>query len=302
MHYLITGGTGFIGQSLIADLLESKHKIIVLSRDKNKVKKLFFGKVRAVENLSEISDDEIIDNIINLAGCPIAAKRWSAKQQEILLNSRIKTTKNIIQLIANLKTKPKTLISASAIGFYGSSGDEELDENSKLGDEFTSHLCNKWECEANKASDFGVRVCVTRFGIVLGKNGGALAKMLPAFKLGLGGKIGSGNQFMSFVHIDDVVLAINFLIKNQNARQNISGVFNLTAPNPVTNYQFTKTLGKILYRPTFFNMKELVVKILFGQMGKALLLNGQRVLPKRLLASGYKFKFENLESALRNIY
>jgi len=297
MNYLITGGTGFVGQKLIANLLESKQKITVLSRDKNKVEKLFFGKVRAVSILLEISNDEIIDSIINLAGEPIANKRWSAKQQEILLNSRIETTQNIIQLIATLKTKPKTLISASAIGFYGSRGDEELDENSKSGDEFTVDLCKKWEFTANKASDFGVRVCLTRFGIVLGQNGGALAKMLPPFKLALGGKIGSGNQFMSFVHIDDAVSAINFLIKNPE----LAGVFNLTAPNPVTNYQFTKTLGKILHRPTFFNMPEFAVKILFGQMGESLLLKGQKVLPKRLLESGYKFKFESLESSLRDI-
>ena len=298
MHYLITGGTGFVGKKLITNLLQSKQQITVLSRDKNKVEKLFLDKVRAVENLSEISNDEIIDNIINLAGEPIANKKWSAKQKEILLDSRIKTTENIIQLIANLKTKPKTLISASAIGFYGSRGDEELDENSKSGgDEFTSYLCKKWEDEANKAGDFGVRVCITRFGIVLGKNGGALAKMIPAFKLGCGGKIGSGNQFMSFVHIDDATSAINFLIKNQE----LTGVFNLTSPNPVQNYQFTKILGKILNRPAFFNMPEFVVKILFGQMGEALLLNGQKVLPKKILEAKYQFEFADLELSLKNI-
>lgn len=301
MNYLITGGTGFVGQKLITNLLESNQQIIVLGRDKKKVEKVFQGKVRAVSSLLEISSDEIIDNIINLAGEPIAAKRWSVKQKEILLNSRIKITQNIIELIANLKTKPKTLISASAIGFYGSRGDEELNESSKSGNEFTSDLCKKWENEANKANQFGVRVCVTRFGIVLGKNGGALSKMLPAFKLGLGGKIGSGNQFMSFVHIDDVVSAINFLIANQNNEQNLSGIFNLTAPNPVTNYQFTKTLGEVLHRPTFFNMPEFAVKILFGQMGEALLLNGQKVLPKRLLDLGYQFAFQGLESSLKNI-
>ena len=297
MHYLVTGGTGFVGQQLIANFLQSNHQITVLGRDRNKILKLFNDKVRAVDSLSKISENEIIENIINLAGEPIANKRWSDKQKEILMGSRVKTTQNIIELISNLKTKPKNLISASAIGFYGRRGDEKLNENSKSGDEFTSKLCNLWESEAKKAKKFGVRVCLARFGIVLGKNGGALSKMLPAFKIGLGGKIASGNQFMSFVHIDDIVAAINFLITNQN----LSGAFNFTVPNPVTNQEFSKTLAKNLSRPAFFDMPEFVVKILFGEMGEALLTNGQKVLPEKLLESGYKFKFTNLELTLQNI-
>ncbi|MES2678217.1 MAG: TIGR01777 family oxidoreductase [Pseudomonadota bacterium] len=295
MSYLITGATGFVGKKLIANLLQNQQKIIVLTRSKSKAEKLFGNQVRVIENLTEISNSEKIDHIINLAGEPIADKRWNEKQKEILVNSRIQNTQNIINLISRLEQKPTTLISASAIGFYGSRGDEELDENSSAGQEFTSDLCQKWEKCANQASSFGVRVCLTRFGIVLGKNGGALAKMLPAFKLGLGGKIGDGQQFMSWIDIDDLVAAINFLIQNQN----LSGVFNFTAPNPITNQQFTKTLAKTLNRPAFFNMPALAVKILFGQMGEDLLLNGQKVLPKRLLASEFKFVCESLESALR---
>jgi uncharacterized protein (TIGR01777 family) len=294
MSYLITGGTGFVGKKLIANLLQNQQKIIVLTRSKNKAEKLFGNQVRVIENLSEIVSSEKIDQIINLAGEPIADKRWNKKQKEILLNSRIQNTQNIINLISRLEQKPATLISASAIGFYGSRGDEELDENSLAGQEFTANLCQKWEECANQASSFGVRVCLVRFGIVLGKNGGALAKMLPAFKLGLGGKIGSGKQFMSWIDIDDLVAAINFLIANQN----LNGIFNVTAPNPVTNQEFTKTLAKTLNRPAFFNMPALAVKILFGEMGEALLLNGQKVLPKRLLASGFRFDCGNLEDAL----
>ena len=294
MSYLITGGTGFVGKKLIANLVQNQQKIIVLTRSKNKAKKLFGSKVRAVENLAEISNSEKIDHIINLAGEPIADKRWNEKQKQILINSRIQNTQNIIDLISRLEQKPKTLINASAIGFYGSRGDEDLDENSCPGKEFTADLCQKWEECANQASGFGVRVCLARFGIVLGQNGGALAKMLPAFKLGLGGKIGNGEQFMSWIDIDDLVAAINFLVANQN----LNGVFNFTAPQPATNQEFATTLAKILNRPAFFNMPALVVKILFGKMGEALLLNGQKVLPKRLLESGFKFGCKNLEVAL----
>ncbi len=294
MSYLITGGTGFVGKKLIANLVQNQQKIIVLTRSKNKAEKLFGSKVRAVENLAEISNSEKIDHIINLAGEPIADKRWNEKQKQILINSRIQNTQNIIDLISRLEQKPKTLINASAIGFYGSRGDEDLDENSCAGKEFTADLCQKWEECANQASGFGVRVCLARFGIVLGQNGGALAKMLPAFKLGLGGKIGNGEQFMSWIDIDDLVAAINFLVANQN----LNGVFNFTAPQPATNQEFATTLAKILNRPAFFNMPALVVKILFGKMGEALLLNGQKVLPKRLLESGFKFGCKNLEVAL----
>ncbi len=295
--YLITGGTGFIGQKLITNLVGQGQQIIVLTRNKNKAEKLFSDKVMVVENLSEILSSEKIDHSINLAGESIADKRWNEKQKEILITSRIQSTQNIIDLISRLEHKPSTLISASAIGFYGSRGDEELDENSSARQEFTSDLCQKWEKCANQASGFGVRFCLARFGIVLGKNGGALAKMLPAFKFGLGGKIGSGQQFMSWIDIDDLVAAINFLIQNQN----LNGVFNFTAPQPVTNQEFTKTLAKILNRPAFFNMPALAVKILFGEMGEALLLNGQKVLPKRLLESGFKFSCESLEVALKKI-
>ncbi|MFT7088113.1 MAG: hypothetical protein ACJAZX_001568 [Rickettsiales bacterium] len=297
MKYLITGGTGFVGQKLIANLINSKQEIIVLGREKSKIEKIFNSKVRAIANFSEIGSDEKIDCIVNLAGENIASKRWSKKQKEILLNSRILTTKRIVELVSRLNIKPETLINASAIGFYGSRGNEELDENSKAGDEFTSNLCQKWEEEARKVEKFGVRVCLTRFGIVLGKNGGALAKMVPAFKFGLGGKIASGKQIMSFIHILDLVSAINFLIDNKN----LNGVFNLTSPNSVSNQEFTKILSKNLTRPAFFDMPEFMVKILFGEMGEILLVNGQNVLPKRLLKSGFEFKFENLDHALKNL-
>jgi hypothetical protein len=252
--------------------------------------------VWAIENLDEIKNDEKINYIINLAGEGIASKRWSKEQKQILIDSRVNITQNIYQLVGKLKTKPRTLINASAIGFYGSCADEELDENSPAKSEFTSKLCSLWEGEAKEIENLGVRVCILRFGIVLGKNGGALAKMLPAFKIGLGGRIGSGKQFMSWVHIDDVIGVINFVVLNEN----LSGVFNVTSPNAVCNSDFTKTLARTLDRPAIFNMPSFVVALLFGQMGKALLLEGQKVLPKRLMGNGFEFKFLKLDNALKD--
>ncbi len=292
MNYLITGGSGFVGQNFIKTLKEDD-KIFVLSRNS---KKNLGQNVKTIHFLNFFKNHNQIDVIINLAGEPIANKRWSKKQKEILIESRIKTTQKIIGLISRLKQKPKILISASAIGFYGSFGNEKLDENSRPKQEFTHFLCKQWEIEAKKAEKYGVNTCITRFGIILGKDGGALKKMLPAFKFGLGGKIASGEQFMSFVHIEDAVLALKFLIN-----KNLTGTFNITTPAAVKNTEFTKILGAKLNRPTFFNMPLFMIKILFGEMGQTLLAQGQNVYPKNLLQAGFKFKYGNLEQALDNI-
>ncbi len=293
MHYLITGGTGFIGASLVERLLQSGHYVTVLSRSKGDAKL----KYRTIGSFAEIKFDEKIDYIINLAGEPIADKKWSAKQKKILINSRIEITKQVVELISKLNQKPVALVSASAVGFYGSSDHQELDEKSLHKEEFSHQLCKTWEEQALKAQNFGVRTCIIRLGIVLEKNGGALSKMLPAFKVGLGGKIASGKQFMSWVHREDVLSAISFLVNNSK----LSGIFNVTAPNPVDNLEFTKTLAKLLHRPAFFNMPLFVVRIIFGEMGDALLASGQRVLPTNLLKSGFEFRFKKLEDALQNI-
>lgn len=297
MKYLITGGTGFVGSKLINDLLSEKADITVLTRDKTKCNKIFENKVRAISNLSETGLAENIDCIINLAGEPIANKRWSKAQEKKLISSRVETTKALVNLISRLEHKPGCLISTSAIGYYGCQGDITLDENSKPVNEFTHELCKAWEQEALKAKDIGIRVCITRLGVVLGKNGGALQKMLPAFKLVLGGKIGNGQQYFSWVHIDDVVKCIKFLI-NKNT---CDGIYNLTSPNAVTNAEFTKSLARALHRPAFFNMPTFIVKTIFGEMGDRLLLNGQKVYPKKLLENNFKFTFENIDSAIKNI-
>ena len=294
MKYLITGGTGFIGKQLVESLLAQQAEVIVLTRDVAKAGKIFGDKVKAISGISEIDKTETIDYIINLAGEPIADKKWSAEQKQKLISSRVNTTEAVIKLIEKLDKKPECLISASAIGYYGAQADNIVIESSVPNKEFTHDLCKAWEDSALKAKDMGVRVCITRLGVVLGKNGGALQKMLPAFKLGLGGKIGSGKQYFSWVHIEDVVSAINFLVKNEDSK----GAYNLTSPNPITNAEFTKALGATVKRPTFCNMPAFIVKLIFGEMGDRLLLNGQRVIPERILKEGYSFKKEKINNAL----
>jgi len=292
MNVLITGGTGFIGNRLVESLIDKGCDVTVLTRDKTKVA----NGIKAILDTNEIKTNEKIDVIINLAGASIN-KKWSDKYKKELIDSRVDTTKNIVSLIKRLKKKPELLISASAIGYYGSQGDAVLDEESQPKNEFTYQLCRKWETQALKAEKLGVRVCITRLGVVLGKNGGALKQMTPPFKMCLGGKIGSGRQYFSWVHIDDVISAFMFLIKNKEQ----SGTYNLTAPCPVTNSKFTTTLGNCLKRPTLFPMPSFVVKILFGEMGETLLLKGQRVLPKKLKEAGFKFQYSTIEDALQDI-
>lgn len=291
MNILITGGTGFIGSALTEFFLTQGYNITILSRNA-----LDLSGVRIITSIEQINFDKKIDVIINLAGAPIN-KRWSDAYKKLLIDSRLKITKDLILLIKSLKTKPYLLISASAIGYYGTQNNDHINENSSYINDFTHQLCNLWELEAKKAEDFGVRTCITRIGIVLGKNGGALKEMLPIFKMRLGGQIGSGKQFFSWVHIDDVIKTFNFLITDSSQK----GIYNLTSPNPVTNYKFTKALGNIMNRPTNFAIPKFVIKMIFGEMGDKLLLNGSAIYPQKLLDSGYEFQFKTIESALKNI-
>jgi len=274
MNILITGGTGFIGSAITKFFLQQNNYVTILSRGRSKI----LQPLRVIQSINQINANEKINIIINLAGSPIN-KRWSKTYKQILMNSRVEVTRSLITLIKVLKEKPDLLISASAIGYYGTQNTKYLDENSSYIDDFTHELCNLWELEAQKAEELGVRTCITRLGVVLGKNGGALEKMLPLFKLGLGGKIGSGKQFFSWIHTDDVIDAFNFLISNTEQK----GIYNLTSPNPTTNSQFTIELGRELKMPTFFTVPSFLIKIVFGEMGDQLLLNGSAVYPKKLL-------------------
>ena len=294
MNILITGGTGFIGSALCSYLSNLGHYVTVKTRYLNSVNK----GIKAVNDLQQLSDHDSFDIVINLAGEPIADKRWSQKQKDIILSSRIDTTKQLIQFFNTREHKPTLFISGSAIGYYGiTPSNNEINENDISDSSFSSKLCQQWETCALEAEALGIRTCLLRTGIVLGKNGGALQKMLPPFKLGLGGKIGSGTQWMPWIHIDDMIGLIDLCINNSN----INGPINCTAPNPVTNLTFTKTLASAINRPAIFPMPVFVIKLLMGQMGVELLLNGKKVVPKKALDFGYQFNYQNIEQALVNI-
>ncbi|MFQ3281501.1 TIGR01777 family oxidoreductase [Reinekea sp.] len=294
MKFLITGGTGFIGTALCRDLISEGHELTIKTRQAS----LVTSSYRAVSSFNELASSDEFDIVINLAGEPIADKRWTSSQRMKILNSRIETTRELIDFLKVTVKKPCVLISGSAVGFYGIEPVMgTVDENGSPDHSFASEVCSTWESIALEAEALGIRTCLLRLGVVLGSQGGALKKMLLPFKLGLGGKFGSGQQWMSWVHINDVVGIIKFAIETKN----ISGPINCTAPNPVTNEYFTKALGKSLNRPTIFNMPSSVLKILFGAMGKELLLEGKQIVPSKLLESGYKFQFSSLDAALAEL-
>ncbi len=294
MNLLITGGTGFIGSALCSRLLAEQHNIVVLSRHPEAIKL----PIKAIADLDQLGEDAVFDVVINLAGEPIANKRWSDQQKQRILSSRIDSTEKLIAYFNKSEHKPELLINGSAIGYYGvGRSNDIIDENAGGDDSFSSQLCQKWEAAALKAETLGIRTCLLRTGIVLGKNGGALSKMLPPFKMGLGGRIGDGQQWMSWIHLDDLLGIILYCINHDN----LNGAINGTSPNPVINQVFTKTLGAALKRPTIFPMPEIVVKLLMGKMGEELLLAGKRILPGKILDAGYKFQYKTLEEALINV-
>lgn len=295
-HVLITGGTGFIGRNLIPLLLKKSYDVTVLTRSPEKYRDHpVLKNVKLVKDLHSVNSS--VDVVINLAGANLSAKRWSKHYKNTIVQSRIKLTEDLIAWLATLDSKPNTLINGSAIGFYGARGNEELDEHSTSGsgNEFQVRLCTQWEDAAYRAENLGLRVCCIRTGVVFGDEG-ALKQMLTPFKLGLGGKLGSGNQYFSWIHINDHVRALMYLIEHHN----LHGAFNLTAPQPVTNQELTKTLGQTLNRPTFTTVPAFALKILVGEMSN-MLLTGQRVLPKKLLESGFTFNYPTLSEALDDL-
>lgn len=301
MKIFVTGGTGFIGRQLIERLLQEGHEVSVLTRSAAKAEKIFEGKVIVIEGDPLKPGDwqeEIGKNnaVINLCGEPILDKKWTSERKKLILESRLLPTQNIIDGINSADKKPEVLISGSAIGYYSNRGDEVITEDAAPGDDFGAELCSRWEDVANKAKDLGVRVVSIRTGFVLAKKGGGLAKMIPPFKFFAGGPIGNGKQFMSWIHINDHIGITITVLKNKE----ISGPVNLTAPNPVTNKEFSKTLGKVLGRPSWLPVPAFALKLMFGE-GAALLTEGQRVIPKKALDAGYKFQFENLKDALSDV-
>ena len=295
MKILLSGSHGLVGTALIKALEPEGHEIFRLVRH-----------APASEAEVEWSPDrysialgrlEGFDAVIHLAGESIAEGRWTEEKKRKIRESRVKGTRLLSGALANLTRPPKTLISASAIGYYGNRDDELLTEASAPGNDFLSDVCVEWEKATELAAEKGIRVVNTRFGIILDSRGGALAKMLTPFRMGVGGKIGSGKQWMSWIALDDVVSGIKYALANETLR----GPVNFVAPNPATNGEFTETLGKVLSRPTFFPVPAFGARLVFGEMADALLLSGQRVEPARLKEAGYQFTFSQLEGALRNV-
>lgn len=290
MRYLITGGSGFIGTALCRALAETGAELTVLTRDPARARPRLPEGVRLVTDLARADGADVA---INLAGENLAQGRWSEARKRLLRDSRIATTRALCAWIERQSPRPRVLVSASAIGYYGARGDEPLDENAAPGEDYAARLCRDWEAEALRAEPFGLRVCRLRLGVVLDRDGGALARMLPAFRWGLGGPIASGRQWLSWIHRSDVVALIRWCVDRPTAR----GAYNATAPHPVTNAEFARALGRALQRPAFLRMPAIALKLLLGEMAQ-LLITGQRVLPARLLAEGFAFSFPELSDAL----
>ncbi|MGF1690289.1 TIGR01777 family oxidoreductase [Photobacterium kagoshimensis] len=293
MNILVTGGTGFIGKALLPHF--NHDQVTVLTRDTTRAYQRLGHHIKVINQLIELDNLDNFDAVINLAGEPIVNKRWSEKQKQKICDSRWQITQELVNKLKAGKNPPPIFISGSAVGIYGDQKDDPFDETLQVNkDDFAHHVCKKWEEIALQAQSEQTRVCLLRTGIVLAKHGGALAKMLPAYQLGLGGPIGSGQQYFPWIHLQDMVKGILFLLKHPTAQ----GPFNFTAPTPVTNKQFSQTLAKVLRRPHILSTPEWLIKMGLGESA-CLLLDSQRALPARLEAEGFKFCFPELEHALK---
>ncbi|MBU2925892.1 TIGR01777 family oxidoreductase [Colwellia sp. 1_MG-2023] len=296
MNVLITGGTGLIGKALIKVLRQSHTNITVLTRNCSKAVKTLGTDINVIDELN-LSTIENIDTVINLAGEPIANKRWSVEQKKQICQSRWDITEKLSTLIKTAKNPPSLFISGSAIGIYGRQGSLSIDEEfTDYHREFTYEVCSKWENLALAAKSENTRIAILRTGIVLDKHEGAIAKMLLPFKLCLGGKISHGQQMMSWIHIDDMVAAILHIQKTPS----LKGFINITAEQPVSNNVFSRTLAKTLNRPCMLTTPAFILKLIFGEMAD-LLLFGQNVKPTKLKNSGFRFTYPSIDSALKNL-
>lgn len=291
MHILITGGSGFIGRAFATDCLRDGHRVTVLSRKAAAASAVLPSAVRIVESLDATDEADIV---VNLAGENLSGGRWTAARKTAFRSSRIATTQKLVDWCAGAQRPPRLLISASAIGYYGSCGEAVLDEDSPPGEDFSARLCRDWEATASAAEGLGLRVCYVRLGIVLAPYGGALGRMLPTFRAGLGGRLGSGRQWMSWIDLADLLDLFRWLMHRDHA----SGVYNATAPQPVRNAEFVAALGRALHRPALLPVPAFALRLMFGEMSD-LLLGSQRVLPTRALAQGFRFRNGELAAALR---
>ena len=293
MNILITGGTGFIGKALSQELKNSGCNVLITTRRRTDSKEKLTWNPPFLIPTDKISN---IDAVINLAGESIASGRWTKIRKERIMSSRINITRALVQSMKNINPKPKVLISASAIGYYGPRGDEYVTEDAQPGADFLADVCKAWEAEALKAEEMGVRVVLVRIGAVLESDGGALPKIIMPFKFFFGGPIGNGKQWFSWIHRDDITGIIKYALENDS----ITGPLNLTAPQPVTNREFSSALGRVLGRPSWLSVPGFMVRLTLGELGD-ILLTGQRVLPEKALKEGYKFKYPDIDGALRAI-
>jgi uncharacterized protein (TIGR01777 family) len=300
MKILVAGSSGLVGTALGSALARGGHTVCRLVRPQSAAGEGANEGFAVAWNpaTGELGGAGVgADAVVNLAGASIADGRWSTQRKETLRASRIDTTRALVNALAKMNARPSVLVSASAIGIYGNRGDETLTEESKPGTDFLASLAQEWEAEALKAEALGIRVVLARFGIILAREGGALPKMLTPFKLGAGGRLGSGKQWMSWVTLEDVVGSLRLAIENKSAR----GAINLVAPQPVQNAEFTKALAKALHRPALFPAPAFALRLALGEMADALLLSSQRVAPQTLEKLGYHFLHSDLSAALKNL-
>lgn len=293
MHTVITGGTGFIGAALARQLAASGHTVTILSRQSLPDE----GAVRYISTLDALPDDAEVDALVNLAGASLAGRRWNSAYKAEIVASRVETTRAVVALCARLNQPPGLLLSASAIGYYGPHDNDKLDELSDPGSCFSSELCKLWEQEARAAEASGVRVCLLRLGVVLDRKGGAMTEMARPFKFGLANWIGSGQQWLSWVHREDVLAAIEWLLQTPGA----TGAYNLTAPEPVTSRGFCDAMKRHTRTLMTLPMPATVMRLMVGEMADELLITGQRVVPVRLLDEGFAFRFADIDAALEDI-
>src|ERR1700720_1940042 len=294
MKILISGSSGLIGSAAATALKSDGHNVVHLVRPGKATNPgdVQWDPMRATVDVAGL---EGIDVVIHLSGAGIADGRWTEERKQLLRTSRIDTPRVLVDSLSRLKQKPRVLIVASAIGYYGSRGDEILTESSTSGTDFLALVCRDWEAEASRAAAMGIRTVMLRFGIILSGKGGAVPRMLTPFKRGLGGRLGNGQQWMSWIAIEDVIGIIPHAIANEQ----VSGPLNVVAPNPVQNEEFTRLLAAVLHRPAIFPAPAFLLRLALGEMADAVLLGSDRVKPERILAAGYKFRFEILEPALR---
>ncbi|MBZ4654225.1 MAG: hypothetical protein JG781_1564 [Peptococcaceae bacterium] len=297
MKVLVFGGSGFVGRNLAEELMANGYQVSVVTRNTKKAAHSLGTRVQLIEwdnnkPLSSICELQEIDIVINLAGESIGNRRWSNPVKEEILASRIRTTRAIVTAINNRTLQPKVLINASAVGYYGPRQDDEITECEEAGQGFLAQVCREWENEAYKVKNDVTRVVTIRIGVVLG-NEGALNRMVMPFKFYMGGPLGKGNQWLSWIHIQDLTSMIRFIIEHQE----LTGPINATAPEPVRMRDFCKVLGEVLKRPSWLPVPEFLLKIALGQMAE-MLIHGQRVVPKKILGTGFEFRFPKLRSAL----